>query len=195
MSRSRKFAAMPISTKAGAIGLAGSVGGGAFIATNILNIYAQNTLNKATDKNYVDNNGPFPAKSIIEEGDSVDTVMNFLYFNLFISVCIFFLLILLIYFYRNKKEKLLIVAFIFLILMSSIFVYFAYNLLIKIGIISTIYQNSINYSVLINGANKINGIELADNFLSINLLFSISILMLLYFLLILYFNTKILNEK
>lgn len=62
----------------------------------------QNNLDP--NKNTIDKNGPFPAKSIIEEGDSIDNIMNFLYFNLFISVCIFLLFILLIYLYINKKD-------------------------------------------------------------------------------------------
>jgi hypothetical protein len=64
----------------------------------------QNNLDP--NKNSVNNNkdGPFPAKSSIEEGDSVDNIMNFLYFNLFISICIFLLLVLLLYLYRNKKD-------------------------------------------------------------------------------------------
>src|SRR3984957_5305170 len=47
-------------------------------------------------------NGPFPSNSVIEEGDNVESIINFLYFNLFINICILFLVILL--FYLLKKN-------------------------------------------------------------------------------------------
>lgn len=63
--------------------------------------------NNSSNDNFNNNDGPFSANSIIEEGDSVDFIMNFLDFNLFISVCIFLLLILLIY-YINKKSNIIV---------------------------------------------------------------------------------------
>jgi hypothetical protein len=90
--------------RAATLGAGGGIGAVIYTAGNYLNSRIQNNLDP--NKNSVDNSkdGPFPAKSIIEEDDNVNNIMNFLYFNLFISICIFLLIILLIYFYKYKKE-------------------------------------------------------------------------------------------
>ena len=84
------------------------------------------------------NDGSFSANSIIEEGDSIDSVINIIFFNLFIFFCIFLLFILLIYLYKNRKAILLFITRIYLILFSSIFLYIVYNLSEYIGLISII---------------------------------------------------------
>src|SRR5438046_1617643 len=81
------------------------------------------------------NDGSFSANSIIEEGDSIDSVINIICFNLFIFFCIFLLFILLIYLYKNRKAILLFITRIYLILFSSIFLYIVYNLSEYIGLI------------------------------------------------------------
>lgn len=58
--------------------------------------------NNYKDVNNNSKNGPFPSNSVIEEGDNVESIINFLYFNLFINICILFLVILL--FYLLKKN-------------------------------------------------------------------------------------------
>jgi hypothetical protein len=81
---------LPPTTRALAV-VAGGLGGGlVFAAVNYANRFLQNQLdvnNKPKDVNN-SKNGPFSNNSVIEEGDSVESIMNFLYFNLFISICI-----------------------------------------------------------------------------------------------------------
>jgi hypothetical protein len=87
------------------LGTGGILGAGVFAFGNGFNSYLQYKVNSNNINNNSDNNnGLFSAKSIIEDNDNVDSIMNFLYFNLFISICILILLILLIYFYINKKD-------------------------------------------------------------------------------------------
>jgi len=91
--------------RAAMLGTGGILGAGAFAFGNDFNSYLQYKVNSNNiNNNYDNNNGPFPAKFIIEEGDNIDSIINFLYFNLFISICIFLLLVLLLYLYRNKKD-------------------------------------------------------------------------------------------
>jgi len=86
--------------------VAGGLGGGlVFAAGNYANRFLQNQLdvnNNYKDVNNNSKNGPFPSNSVIEEGDNVESIINFLYFNLFINICILFLVILL--FYLLKKN-------------------------------------------------------------------------------------------
>ena len=94
--------------------------------------------NNSSNNNSNNNDGSFSANSIIEEGDSIDSVINIICFNLFIFFCIFLLFILLIYLYKNRKAILLFITRIYLILFSSIFLYIVYNLSEYIGLISII---------------------------------------------------------
>jgi hypothetical protein len=77
---------------------------GVFVVGNYANSVIQSSSYPINiDSNSNNKDGPFPAKSIIEDGDSVDNIMNFLYFNLFIGILLI-LVILLIYFYRYNKN-------------------------------------------------------------------------------------------
>jgi hypothetical protein len=95
----------------------------------------------SNNNNNSDSNGPFSAKSIIEEGDSVNNIINFIYYNLFVSVCIFLLLILSIYLYRNINNISGYVTLVFFNLFNTISIYIIYSLLYSINVILTIYQN------------------------------------------------------
>ena len=97
-----------------------------------------NNNNNSSNDNSNNNDGSFSANSIIEEGDSIDSVINIICFNLFIFFCIFLLFILLIYLYKNRKAILLFITRIYLILFSSIFLYIVYNLSEYISLISII---------------------------------------------------------
>jgi len=68
---------LPPTIKALGIGVGGLLGGFAFISGNSINKQVQKKLDNNNSKN-----GPFSTNSIIEEGDSIESVMNFLYFNL-----------------------------------------------------------------------------------------------------------------
>src|SRR6266516_1095252 len=87
-----------------------------------------NNNNKSSNDNSNNKDVSFSANSIIEEGDSIDSVINIICFNLFIFFCILLLFILLIYLYKNRKAILLFITRIYLILFSSIFLYIVYNL-------------------------------------------------------------------
>lgn len=105
----------------------------------------QNNLDPNKNYDYNNRDGPFPVKSIIEEGNNVDNIMNFFfYFNLFISICILILVILLIYFYRYYKNFLLYITWVFSIIFSYIYVYLVYNLVEDIDRIAKIYKNILN---------------------------------------------------
>jgi hypothetical protein len=99
---SHKSNNLPPVTRAILLGTGGIIGTGIFILSNRINRAVQNTVKPPKNSN---NNGPFSANSIIEEGDSLESVMNFLYFNLFISICILLLIILLIYLFKKDKSK------------------------------------------------------------------------------------------
>lgn len=90
--------------------------------------------NNSSNDNFNNNDGSFSANCIIEEGDSIDSVINIICFNLFI----FLLFISLIYLYKNRTAILLFITRIYLILFSSIFLYIIYNLSDYIGLISII---------------------------------------------------------
>lgn len=108
----------------------------------------QNNLDPNKNYDYNNRDGPFPVKSIIEEGNNVDNIMNFFYFNLFINICILILVILLIYFYRYYKNFLLYITWVFSIIFSYIYVYLVYNLIEDIDRIAKIYKNNTNVSVV-----------------------------------------------
>src|SRR6266487_614381 len=97
-----------------------------------------NNNNNSSNDNSNNNDGSFSANSIIEEGDSIDSVINIICFNLFIFFCILLLFILLIYLYKNRKAILLFITRIYLIIFSSIFLYIVYNLSEYISLISII---------------------------------------------------------
>jgi hypothetical protein len=183
--------------RAATLGGGGVIGAVIYAGGNYLNTRMQNNLDP--NKNSVNNNkdGPFPAKSIIEEGDSVDNIINFLYFNLFISICIFLLLVLLLYLYRNKKDIYVYITWIFLVIFSYISVYLAYNLVEDIDIIAKIYQSNtsvsvVNYSTLNPLTNEV---KETKEFLYANFLLSATILILLYALFSFYISSKIINGK
>jgi hypothetical protein len=97
---------MPPATRTMVLNIGGILGSGVFVFGNSLNSIVQNKVNNNNNNFYnnsKNNDGSFPAKSIIEENNNVNTEINFLYFNLFISICISLLIVLLIYLYRNKK--------------------------------------------------------------------------------------------
>jgi hypothetical protein len=106
LSKSKKFIGAPAGIKAGYVALGGILGGGAFVATNFANSYAQNRLSSDNNNfNNKDNNSYDKANSIIEEGDGADDIMYFLYNNLFLSICILFLLTILLYLYINYRRR------------------------------------------------------------------------------------------
>jgi len=191
----RTTSKMSPAARATVIGAGGIAGGAAFVVTNLANTYLQNSSTKIVNNSTNNKDGPFPAKSIIEEGDNVDNIMNILYFNLIISVCILLLVILLIYFYKKNREYLLYITWVFLVIISYISVYLAYNLLEDISIISKIYQNFINYSVLKNGHSDTDGVKLAIEMLTTNLVISGTILILLYALSSFYISSRIIEGK
>jgi hypothetical protein len=91
----------------------------------------------------------------------------------------------------------LFIIWVSLIVASLFSIYFAYNLIEGIDIISQIYQNStsrsvVNYQGLDDSVNHIGEIM---KFLYSNLLFSICIFYALDLLIVLYINTKIINNK
>lgn len=197
-----KRGSMPITAKAGMVALGGGIGGVLFVGTNAVNTWTQKSLD--CSKNNISNNdknsgGTYPASSVIEEGDSVENVLNLFYCNLLLSVFILLLLVTLLYLYINKtkiKQLVMFVNWVLLVITSFISIYIAYSLVEDIDIISNIYQDDRTVSVLKNAdSNVTDGIKLAMEFLYANLVLSISILLLLYYLIILYMNTKILNEK
>jgi hypothetical protein len=96
---------MPPAARAAWLGGAGLIGASIFAVGNLTNTYLQNNYTNVAHKPINnDKNGPFPAKSIIEDGDNVDSIMNFLYFNLAVSVCILLLIVILIFFNYYKKN-------------------------------------------------------------------------------------------
>src|SRR5436190_1513241 len=116
---------------------AGGIVGGVVITPgfNISDLQNEDDNNNNSNNNSNNNDGSFSANCIIEEGDSIDSVINIICFNLFIFFCIFLLFILLIYLYKNRKAILLFITRIYLILFSSIFLYIVYNLSEYIGLI------------------------------------------------------------
>jgi len=127
--------------------------------------------------------------NIIEEGNSVESVMNFLYFNLFISICMFFSTILLIYFFKKEINRFIIITVIFLDIFSFISYYLAYILYRDIIRMSIIY-----YSV-INSDSKINRVELIYNILDSSIIISICILIISSLFMGMYINYKVINRN
>ena len=76
----------------------------------------------------------------LEEGTSIESVTNFLYFNLFLSICMFLSAILLIYFFKKENTRLIISTVIFLYIFGYISYYLVLNLYEDISIITTINQ-------------------------------------------------------
>jgi len=96
--------------KAGAVALGGIMGGVAFVTSSALNTRVQDKLNPtnntSNNNSNTSNDGPYgEANFMIDEGDGINEIMNFLYSNLFICLSILSLLIILFYFYRNYKNK------------------------------------------------------------------------------------------
>ena len=182
---------LPPAAKAAFIGLGGLITGSAFVINNGLNTYVQKNINNSKGSKP---NGPFTANSIVEEGDSIESVMNFLYFNLFICICIFLLAVILLYFYKNKKERLLIITWILLFIISYILLYLAYNLHEDFDIMSYIYQKSSTISV-IDKYYIIDGVKTMNVMLLTYLIMSGVILSVLDLLFIFYIKTKVINEN
>jgi len=154
---------LPPTIKALGIGVGGLLGGFAFISGNSINKQVQKKLDNNNSKN-----GPFSTNSIIEEGDSIESVMNFLYFNLFISICILLLVILLIYQFKKDKSKVIIIIIITLEIFSFVSYYLAIYLCNDPDIISIVYQEFINFFVGKPSSN-IDVIEIAKGLLGCNL--------------------------
>ena len=200
---SRRLGSMPPAARAAWLGASGALGGVLYIGTNFGNTYVQDTYQRTVNNNNgSNNNGPFSsgngANSMIEEGDSVDKIMNFLYLNLFLGICILLLLILLINLYINKKNIVKIfITWVSLIITSWIFIYLAYNLIENIDTIAQIYQTNtnisrINYNTIDPSVNQV---YRAMKFLYCIIGLRCLILFLLYLLLGQYISTKIVNEK
>ena len=178
---------LPPATRAIYMGVGGLIGGSLFIGGNIVSTRMQNTASSTNNKD-----GPFSTNSIIEEGDSIESVMNFLYFNLFISILILLLVILLIYLFKKDKSKLVFITIFTLEILGYISYYLALNLYNDIGIISTIYQNSINYSVV--GSNfNVDGVKMVRDLLGVNIIMSFSMLILFFLFPGTYINYKVIH--
>lgn len=154
LANSKKAAAIPVGAKAPTVVLGGMLGGGAFVAVNYMNTYVEKGLNKPNNKGNINTNGDDPyssASSIIEEGDSVNNIIYFLYFNFILSFSILSVSLLLIYLYINKnKSRLINWIWLGLTLMSLLSIYLAYNLSNDIGTISSIYLNTNYLTVIAN---------------------------------------------
>jgi hypothetical protein len=188
---SHKTGGMTPGMRAAFVGFGGLIGGVAFASSNYINSsFQRNSSNGSKD-------GPFPAKSIIEEGDSIELVMNFLYFNLFISILILLLAVILLYFYKNKKEKFLIFIWIFLVLFGYLSLYLAYNLYKDIYVISAIYQKSTTISIINNyDSNIIDRAKTINNIAILcNLYLNGGIISILDLLFIFYVRIKVLNKN
>jgi hypothetical protein len=204
----RKSNNLPPTTRGILIGAGGLIGTGLFILGNRINSVVQNTTNSTKNSNNNNNNsgpfssnstknsnnnsGPFSSNSIIEEGDNVESVMNLLYFNLFISICILLLLTLLIYLFKKDKSKWVIITIIFIEIFGYILFYLALNLYEDIGIISIIYQNSIDYSVITSNS-KIDGVIIVKDILISNTIASFCIILLANIFFAQYINYKVIN--
>jgi hypothetical protein len=199
VSQSKKVAAAPVGVKAGYVALGGIMGGFAFVVSSAANSRVQNNLDSSSKSNN-GNNGPYgEASSMIDEGDGMNEIMNFLYCNLFICLSILSLLIILLYFYRNYKNKelFLFITWISLLLVTLLSIYLAYNLVEDIDIISRICQESTNISV-VNYETldpSVNQVEETMKLLYANLGITVCILYGLILLIALYINTKIINSK
>jgi hypothetical protein len=211
LSQSKKVAAAPIGVKAGYAALGAVIGGISFVATSYVNTRLQNSLesknnfgnstsNTGNSTGSTGNSGPYSeASSMIDEGDGLNEIMHFLYSNLFVSVCILSLLIILLYLYINykKKELYLFIIWISLLVISLLSIYLAYNLIEDIDIISRIWQENTNRSVVNYKTLDplVNQVEETMRFLYANLAASGCIFYGLILLIALHINTKIINSK
>ena len=168
----------------------GIINGVTYIPNRLINVQDEvnnndDTINDNNDDtinddtiNNSNNNSFSSANSIIEEGDSVDNIINYIYFNLFVFVCILVLIILLIYMYKKYSYIILI----YLIKFNNNFVYIIYSLLNYIGVISIMYQYNKSYY------NNTNDVELLNKFLFKNYIF-------LSLYICLYINYNIIRNK
>lgn len=204
VSKSKQVTAAPVGMKAGAVALGGAMGGFAFVLSSAANSAVQDRLNSNNNSgntsNSTGNNGSYgSASSMIDEGDGINEIMNFLYLNLFVSISILSLLIILLYLYRNyrKKELFLFITWISLLVVTSFSIYLAYNLVEDIDIISRIYQENTNRSVVnYSGLDSSrNHVEETMKLLYANIVASGCIFYGLYLLIALFINTKIINNK
>jgi hypothetical protein len=164
------------------------------------NNFGNSTSNTGNSTSSTGNSGPYSeASSMIDEGDGLNEIMNFLYSNLFVSVCILSLLIILLYLYINykKKELYLFIIWISLLVISLLSIYLAYNLIEDIDIISRIWQENTNRSVVNYKTLDplVNQVEETMRFLYANLAASGCIFYGLILLIALHINTKIINSK
>ena len=200
LSQAKRVTAMPIGAKAGMVALGGIIGGTAFVTANYMNTYAQKSLNSSSS-NSNDKNDPYSsASSILEYGDSTDSIMYFLNLNFIVSIFMLCLSLLLIYMYVKNRNKSTIINIIWILLItiSSLSIYLAYNLTEDIDIISQVYQKTTGVSTTKaydNHHSYRNEADKTVEFLTANMLFSISIFFLLYLLMVLHINTKIINNK
>jgi len=167
----------------------GIINGITYIPNRLINVQDEgnnndDTINDNNDDTVNDdtidnsNNNSFSsANSIIEEGDTVDNIINYIYFNLFVFVCILILIILLIYMYKKYSYIILI----YLIKFNNNFVYIIYSLLNYIGVIY-MYQYFKSYY------NNTNDVELLNKFLFNNYIF-------LSLYICLYINYNIIRNK
>lgn len=204
VSQQKRVVAAPVGVKAGAIALGGIMGGFAFATSSALNTRLQNSLesnNSSEDStSSTGTNGPYgEASSMIDKGDGINEIMNFLYSNLFVGVCILFLLVILLYLYKNyrKKELFLFILWISLLVISLLSIYLAYNLTEDIYIISRIYQENTNKSVVNYKTldSSVNQVEETMKLLYGNLGITICIFYGLILLIALFINTKIIKSK
>ena len=192
LAKNKKVAFLPIGAKAASVALGGMLGGGTFVTANYMNTIAQKNANKPENSK----NDPFSsANSILEPGDSIYDVMNFLYINYALGILIIYLSCFLLYLYvKHKQSKILISVWICLILTSLFFIYLGYNLLQDIGILTFIEINHLNDLDKSFNINK-NEADNLYNFLIANLLIRLSICGSLWLSLALHINTIIVNKN
>ena len=152
------------------------------------------SINKPTNNNILDKSDCYSsANSIIEQGDSVNNIIDPLKFNLLLSIIMLFttLFIIYIYYLSNVKNKSILIYFtwVILVLISLSSTNIAYNILEDIGVMSSISKNSPHYLRSSGETDKI------DTFLTSNFSFSLSSLSSLLLLFALYVNTKIVNSS
>ena len=204
LTRSKKFAAAPIGAKAGYAVLGAAIGGFGYVTTNYANTRIQKNLDSSASNSMINRsnskNGPLSAaSSVIEEGDSVESIMYLFYINLLLSIVIIFLLVFLVYLYVNyKKQELSLYTVWFLLLISSLLSsYLAYIIVQDIDIISKIYQDSTTISVV--NYDKldpfVDEIKETTHALYSNLALSVCIFYSLLLLAALHINTKLINNK
>lgn len=196
LSKSRAIASMPIGMKAAAIVGGGLAGGTAFVTSNYLNTMAQKNINNSSSTNTPGSstNDPYPAKSIIGEGDDIDNIMYFLNINIIICVIILFLSLLLIYLYVYKRKYIrgIFIFWVTLMIISLYSIYLAINLLDDFDIITNICQNIDNSNKSITNFDWHNS---TIQFLIGNLIIRCCISLFLYLLLVLHIYYLIANNN